>query len=170
LEPRIEERDAVPYVGIRREVTDGVPAMVDAAFPELFGWIRERGVGLAAAPFIRVWEVDADGEPVEMEVCARLADEVAPTGQVRADELPAGRWMVVVHTGPYRSETEADIGDTRDRLLRWANERGIRYSRESERGGRLTCAVDHLWRGPAETSDHSTWETEVTYLVEGTGA
>jgi effector-binding domain-containing protein len=164
-EPRIDEREAVPYVGIRREVTDGVPAMVDRAFPELFGWLGERGLAPAAAPFIRVHEVGDDGEPLDMEVCVPVAGEVEAADPVRAAELPAGRYLTVVHTGPFNHATETDINDTRAELLRWANERGIAYSRESERGRELPGCVDHLWNGPAQTPDHSAWQTELAYLV-----
>ena len=46
----------------------GVAAAVDTAFPELFRWLGERGVEPAGPPFIRLLEVDVDGEPLELEV------------------------------------------------------------------------------------------------------
>jgi effector-binding domain-containing protein len=164
-EPEFEERAALPYVGIRREVTDGVPALVDVIFPELFGWLGEHGIAPAGPPFIRVHEVDSALEPLVLEAGAPVAGEVEASDPVRFDELPGGRYLTDLHVGPYRSESETDLVDARAELLRWAAVRDVEYGTESRRGQALACAVDHMRRGPAETADHSSWETELTYLV-----
>jgi hypothetical protein len=53
-EPRIEERAAQHYAGIRATVPmGGISAAVDEAFPELFGWLAGTGTAPAAPPFIR---------------------------------------------------------------------------------------------------------------------
>ena len=68
-EPQLQRRAALPYVAIPCHVTEqGVAAAVDTAFPELFRWLGERGVEPAGPPFIRLLEVDVDGEPLELEV------------------------------------------------------------------------------------------------------
>jgi hypothetical protein len=53
-EPRVEQRAARPYTGIRMRVTmDGLSRAVDQGFPELFGWLAEHGRAPAGPPFIR---------------------------------------------------------------------------------------------------------------------
>src|SRR5260370_28440808 len=53
-EPRTEMRTAQPYAGIRMSVTmDSLPGAVDEGFPELFGWLADRGITVAGPPFIR---------------------------------------------------------------------------------------------------------------------
>ncbi len=47
-EPRIEDRPEQSYLAVHREVTDGVPAAVDSAFPALFAWLGEHGVSRRA--------------------------------------------------------------------------------------------------------------------------
>ena len=78
-----------------------VPAVVDKAFPQLFAWLCQNGVEPAGPPFIRYLEVDHSGEPLEIEVAAPVATG-APKGdsQVRANTLPAGRYVTALHTGP----------------------------------------------------------------------
>jgi effector-binding domain-containing protein len=164
-EPQIAERPAQPYLAIWCHVTSGVPAAVDPAFPELFGWLGRHGVEPAGPPFIRVHELDAAGEPLELEVAVPVAGDFPGDERVRHDTLPAGRYVTMVHVGPYRSETERDLGDARAALIDWMEQRGIVYSRASERGQALPCAVDHLRVSPGTESDYSKWETELAYLI-----
>src|SRR5919108_2884361 len=70
-ELQISRRPAVPYLGMRRRVTDGIAAAVDGAFPELFRRLGQAGVQPAGPPFIRFLAVDDDGERTELG--ARLA-------------------------------------------------------------------------------------------------
>ena len=163
--PQLEQRPAQPYLAIARRVTDGVPAAVDTAFPELFGWLREHGVEPAGPPFIRYREIDAGGEPLELEAGVPVAAGATGAGQVRADVLPEGRYATLLHVGPYRSTTAPDLADARAALVSWAAEHGIVYSRETERGAALPCCVEHLLIGPVDEPDHSKWETEFAYLV-----
>jgi GyrI-like small molecule binding domain len=163
--PQIVERAALPYLGIWCHVTSGVPAAVDPAFPELFGWLGKHGVTPAGPPFIRTHEVDAGGEPLELEVAVPVDGEVPADEPVRHDALPAGRYLTMLHVGPYRSETERDLGDARAALIDWAEQHGIVYSHESERGRVLPCGVDHLRVSPGTEPDYTKWETELAYLI-----
>jgi effector-binding domain-containing protein len=158
-EPQIELREAQPYLGISERLTAGVPEFADRVFPELFGWLWKNGIQPAGPPFIRVVEMDADGEPVELEVgvpVANGAGEIpAGDGRVRADALPAGRWLTYLHVGPYRSETAADLADAREKLMGWTKEQELSY----------TTAVEHFRVGPVEEPDFTKWETEFAYLL-----
>jgi effector-binding domain-containing protein len=164
-EPQIELRPAQQYVGIAGEITDGVPAFVDRAFPELFGWLREHAAEPAGPPFIRYRELDTDGEPIELEVGAPVNGDDRGDERVRADALPAGRYLTMLHVGPYRSETAPDLAAARARLVDWAAKQGIVYSRETDRGLALPCCLERYLIGPMEESDFSKWETEFAYLV-----
>lgn len=158
-EPKIELREAQPYLGISERLTAGVPEFADRVFPELFGWLGRNGVHPAGPPFIRFVELDPDGEPVELEVgvpVANGAGEIA-TGddRVRATALPAGRWLTYLHVGPYRSETLTDLANAREELMGWAEEQELSCA----------CAVEHYRIGPAEEPDFTKWETEFAYLL-----
>jgi effector-binding domain-containing protein len=164
-EPQIQQRAPQPYLGIAGRVTDGVPALVDSIFPELYRWLGEQGIEPAGPPFIRFRELDADGEPVEIEVGAPVDGDAAGDGRVRADVLPAGRYLTMLHVGPYRSKALPDLAVARERLTSWAARKGIVYSRETDRGSALPCCLERYLIGPPAEADFSKWETEFAYLV-----
>lgn len=165
-EPQIEQRTEQRYLATRREVTNGIPAVVDQAFPQLFAWLGQHGVEPAGPPFIRYLEVDHEGEPLAIEVAAPVATG-APEGdgQVRAGTLPAGRYVTALHTGPYRSEQVPDLGDAQAALRSWTEQQGILTGRPTERGSSLACCVEHYRIGPPLEADWTRWETELAYLV-----
>jgi effector-binding domain-containing protein len=163
--PHIVDRTEQPYLGVARAVTNGVPAAVDSAFPELFEWLGARSIAPAGPPFIRILEIDHEGEPLELEVAVPVGCEVFADGPVRAGTLPAGAYVTFLHVGAYRSETETDLGDTRARLLDWADEHGISFGEPTARGHALRACVDHLLVSPDTEPDYTKWETELAYLV-----
>jgi effector-binding domain-containing protein len=165
-QPQIQQRDALPYLAIRSEVTDGIPAVVDRAFPQLFAWLGERGIEPAGPPFIRYLEVDQDGEPLQIEVAAPVGDE-APEGDdtVRAGTLPAGRYATLVHIGPYRHDDVPDLRDAQAALKSWIEREDVTTGRPSERGSSLAACVEHYRIGPPIEPDWTKWQTELAYLV-----
>jgi effector-binding domain-containing protein len=164
-EPQIEQRPAQPYLGVAGRITDGVPAFVDKAFPELYRWLADHGVKPSGPPFIRFRELDRDGEPLEIEVAAPVETQTEGDDRVRASTLPAGRYLTLIHRGPYRSESAPDLATAREQLTTWAAERGIVHSRTTANGRTLPCAVERYMIGPVEEPDFTKWETEFAYLV-----
>ena len=96
-EPTIQQRPAQPYLGIAGRITDGVPAFVDKAFPELYRRLGERGVDPSGPPFIRFRELDPDGEPLEIEVAAPVEGNAEGDERISAGTLPAGRYLTLLH-------------------------------------------------------------------------
>ncbi|HLM51361.1 MAG TPA: GyrI-like domain-containing protein [Solirubrobacteraceae bacterium] len=110
--PHLEQRDAQPYVAVRRAVTmDAFGQAVDGAFPALFAWLGERGVTPAGPPLIRFLVFDAECAPCQIELGLRVPDPVAGDDAVQARALPAGRYATLLHVGPYRSDDAPDLAD-----------------------------------------------------------
>jgi RNA polymerase sigma-70 factor, ECF subfamily len=167
-EPQIQQRHEQPYLGIRSEVPAGrIRAVVDRAFPQLFRWLGERGIQPSGPPFIRYYEVDEAGEPREIESAAPVADRgAAPDeGPVRAGVLPAGRYVTVLHVGPYTHDSEPDLTDARAALKDWTEANEIVCSRPSDRGELLPCYAEHYRIGPPMEADWTKWENELVYLI-----
>jgi effector-binding domain-containing protein len=164
-EPQIQQRDALPYLAIRSEVTNGIPAVVDVTFPQLFAWLGQHGIEPAGPPFIRFLEVDHDGVPLEIEVAAPVAPGAPEDDTVRAGTLPAGRYATLVHNGPYRHDDVPDLVDAQAALRTWTEQEGIRTGRPSDRGVTLAACVEHYKIGPPMEQDWTRWETELAYLV-----
>jgi effector-binding domain-containing protein len=100
-QPRIENRAEQPYAGIRVAVTmAGFPAAADSTFPALFAWLASHGIAPAGAPFIRYHVIDMAAE-LQVEFGAPAAAPVEGDGQVQPGTVPAGRYLVLRHTGPY---------------------------------------------------------------------
>jgi effector-binding domain-containing protein len=164
-EPQIEQRPAQPYLGIAGRITDGVPAFVDEAFPALFRWLGEHGIKPSGPPFIRFRELDAQGEPLEIEVAAPVDEDTQGGERVQAGSLPAGRYLTLIHRGPYRSESAPDLATAREQLIAHAAEKGIVHSRATAHGTTLPCCVERYLIGPPNEPDFTKWETEFAYLV-----
>ena len=164
-EPQIEQRPAQPYLGIAGRITDGVPAFVDEAFPALFRWLGEHGIKPSGPPFIRFRELDAQGEPIQIEVAAPVEAEAQGGERVHAGSLPAGRYLTLLHRGPYRSTSTPDLATARERLTSFAASQGLVHSRATANGTTLPCAVERYLIGPMEEPDFTKWETEFAYLV-----
>jgi effector-binding domain-containing protein len=159
-QPQIEYRTAQPYVALPVTTTmHELPGEVDRGFPELFRWLGSRGVTPTGAPFIRYLQLDMPNE-MKIELAAPVAADPPPDGNVRIGVLPAGRYVTLMHVGPYDG-----LIDANGALQRWANEQGIawRMVNSSTWAGR----VERYLTDPSEHPDPSTWQTELAYLIQG---
>ncbi|MHA6618382.1 GyrI-like domain-containing protein [Pseudonocardia sp. DLS-67] len=158
----IEERAAQPYVAVRRTITVQTFPEVADRLPGVFGWLAERGVAPAGAPFFRYLVIDMERElDVEAGVPVTAPVDSDSDGDVLAGVLPAGRYATVTHTG-HPDELIAVTGA----LLDEAAARGLTWdATETERGTRWGCRLELLLTNPAEQPDPSTWETELAFRL-----
>ncbi len=158
-QPRIELRAALSYIAIPLSVTMSTLAnAVNRGFPELFGWLSARSIPPAGAPFVRYLTIDMDGE-LDIELAAPVSGQTPPDEHLRPGVLPAGRYVTLLHVGPYDELVQANAALDkwgRDSSLRWAMDDGSIW-----RGRIETHLTD-----PAEQPDPSRWQTEIAYLTE----
>jgi effector-binding domain-containing protein len=167
--PRIEDRAEQPYLGIAARVASEAEfrSAVDGGFPELFGSLDDSDVRPSGPPFIRYLELDSDSQPVEFEVAVPVVSPAPGGGRVRAGTLPAGRYVTLLHVGPYNSADAPDLGDARAALLGWAEDRGVQLaSARGDTGTTYEACVEHYLTDASREPDWSKWETELAYLVE----
>ncbi len=102
-EPKLEQRGEQPYVAVRRQVKmrelgTVLPPLAD----QVFTWLERQGIAPAGAPFFRYLTVDMEGEGrFEVDVGVPLGTAVPGDDQIVAGTFPAGRYAVLVNTGPY---------------------------------------------------------------------
>lgn len=166
-EPELQERAARPYAGIRTSVTmDGLSAAVDGAFGELFGWLASRAIEMTGPPFIRYHVIDMQGElEIEFGVPADVAGDVAGDdgGRIRPGILPAGRYAVLRHVGPYDGLIAGNAA-----LLDWAREHAVALdSWDTSRGTAWRSRVEHYLTNPATEPDPAKWQVDIAYLTTG---
>jgi effector-binding domain-containing protein len=167
-QPRVEERAAMPYIGIHARVSGEAEfrRAIDRGFPELFAWLEQNGVRAAGPPFIRYVQLDEHDDPIEIELGVPTRSATPPDGRLRAGVLPAGRYATLLHVGPYSSTKEPDLAAARAGLLRWAEREGIKLERSrTGAGSGFRACVEHYITDPRREPDPSKWETELAFLT-----
>lgn len=157
---RIEERAGQPYRGITRHITMSTFDVVADRFPEIFGWLADRGVEPAGAPFFRYHAIDMENEleveagvPVPPNSAVPASDE-----DVTAGTLPAGRYVVTEYTG-HPDGLQRVTGE----LLAWAGRQGLEFD---EHDGRWAGRVEFYFTNPAEEPDMNKWETQLAFKLK----
>jgi effector-binding domain-containing protein len=164
-QPKIETRGEQPYAGIRVAVTmAGFPAAADTTFPALFGWLAGHGIAPAGAPFIRYHVIDMAAE-LQVEFGAPVAAPIDGDGQVQPGTVPAGRYLVLRHTGPYDQLIGANAA-----LQDYAKQNGIAFAaRDTPAGQAWDGRFEYYLTDPTAEPDAARWQTDVAYLTDGTG-
>jgi effector-binding domain-containing protein len=160
-EPRIEERTARDYAGIQATVPmTGISAAIDEAFPELFGWLARTGAVPAAPPFLRFLVIDMEAL-LQIELGVPVAAPMTASGRVRPGVLPAGRYVVLRHIGPYDGLIDANAA-----LQQWAHDNGLEFDmRDTPEGSVWGSRFEEYITDPSAEPDPSKWETDVAYLL-----
>ena len=160
-QPQIQPRDAQHYVAIRATVTmDTISTAVDSGFPELFGWLASNGIAPGGPPFIRYLVIDMAGD-LQIELGVPVRAPVTGSARIQPGVLPAGRYAVLRHTGPYDGLVASNGA-----LQQWAAEHGVQFdTSDTAQGSAWGGRVEHYLTDPARGPDPAKWETDVAYLT-----
>jgi effector-binding domain-containing protein len=141
---------------------DGISAAVDEAFPELFGWLAGTGTTPAGPPFIRYLVIDMEAL-LQLEFGVPVAAPVTGSGRIKPGILPAGRYAVLRHSGPYDGLIGANAA-----LQRWAQDHDLEFDvRDTPEGSAWGARFEEYITDPSGEPDPSKWETDVAYLLRG---
>jgi effector-binding domain-containing protein len=159
--PKIVERTEQPYVAITSQVTmREIGPAAQTLLPEVFGWLQQRGIASASAPFFKYNVIDM-ARKLEIEFGVPTSGTVAGDGRVHPSLLPAGRYVSVVHRGHYD-----ELYDATSMVIGWAKERGIRWDAEkTEAGEKFGCRLEIYRTDPRVEPDPANWETEIAIKV-----
>lgn len=160
-QPRIEERTEQPYVAIRALVTmQTLGAVLPGLHPEVYGWLRSRGVPPAGQPFFKYNVVDMDRQ-LEVEVGVPVAAATTGDARVLAAVLPAGRYATLRHSG----HPDGLAGATAV-LLDWAAGQGLAWDiEETSEGQRWAARLETYQDDPPPDMD--AWETDLAFRLAG---
>lgn len=161
--PRLIEREAQAYVGVRERVTMQSFAVITARIPELFGRLAERGVPPVGAPFFRYHVIDMAGQ-MEVEAGVPVAADVAGDAVVTRGTLPAGRYITTCHLGH-----PDGLLDRTTHLLQWADQRNMEWDMwQTESNQHWGCRLEVYNTNPEEQPDLHLWETDLVFrLADG---
>lgn len=165
--PRFEDLHSHHYVACRSTVTaDSFRSVVDANFGRPFAWLNDQGIQPAGAPFIRVLRLDDSGEPAAIEMGVPVAGTVEPGEGLLAGEMPAGRYLVYIHHGPYTHEELDDLRDAQQMLDRFAEEEEPGSTKaDAGPGIGLAANAEYYEVGPPMEEDFTKWRTRMVRQV-----
>ncbi len=158
--PEITQRSAQDYAGISAWVTMTTIGSVADRIPEIFGWLAVRGIAPAGAPFFRYHVVDMERQ-LQVEAGVPVASPAEGDGDVRAGTLPAGRFVVMTHTGAPDTLPAATA-----ELLAWADARGLAFDvSRTDAAEKWGCRLESYLTDPAEQPDLSKWQTQLAFRL-----
>ncbi len=160
-EPKLEDRKARHYVGIRSQVTMQELSAAMDQLGEVFTWLESKGVAPTGAPFIRYLVIDMEAK-LEIDVALPVASAMTGEGRIIADVLPAGRYVTLLYAGDYNNL----VGVVAE-LLAWAEKKGLVWDKwpASPRGEGWRARIETYLTNPAEEPDPEKWQTELAFLL-----
>ena len=143
--PTIVDRPAQRYVAVRRSVTMNEFGAMAAATSDLVIAFAKQQTGELAPSLIKYNVVDMAGI-MQLEFGVPITSEIEVSGEFFVDELPAGRYATVTHTGPYD-----ELYDVTGLLVGWAKERGVEWDSAPEGNGeRFASRLETYLNDPGE--------------------
>ncbi len=161
LEPaRVEERPALPYVGIR-VITPfrGMLAVRDRLLAEARTEIKQAGIETVGYGFLRLYVIDMRGL---MDLEAGYFT-VGPTHhfedqQLRPGSMPAGSFATMT----YRDHALRANKSLQD----WARDNTLELSRRTVlEGDKFACRYEAFWTDPAVEPRKTKWRVELAILL-----
>jgi effector-binding domain-containing protein len=156
-EPKIVNRTEQPYVAIHSQVgAHELPTVIPQNIGEVEGWLGQRGIAPAGAPFVRYNIINMPGM-LDIEVGWPVASAVSGNGRIAAGSFPAGRYGMLLHTGDYPG-----LRDATGALLDWAEKKGLKWDTyESDKGDGFASRFESYLTNPDDEPDLAKHETEV---------
>ena len=158
MEPKIETREAQPYAAIASTTSmrGGFGDVIDASLPAVLEYLSSLGVEPSGPPLVIYRVIDMDGD-LQIEVGWPIAAEIRPDDRVGTGTLPAGRYVVGTHVGPYDGLLEANAA-----LQGWAESQGLTWAMHGER---WDARFESYVSDPLIEPDPTRLETEIVYLL-----
>jgi effector-binding domain-containing protein len=157
--PKVEFREARPYVAMRKRVTIPFGEVIDPALLPVEDYIKAQGFPEYGPCVFRYNLIDMPR--LEVEFGFETPKLLAPKEGLVVSEIPAGTYAFLLHTGHYDDLMEANAV-----LIGWAAHKGIAWDVEGTgEGDRFAARVETYFDPPV--GDPSTWRTEVAIRVRG---
>jgi hypothetical protein len=165
VEPaRVEERPAIPYVGIR-VITPfrGMLAVRDRLMAEARAGIKEAGIETLGYGFLPLHVINMDG-PMDLEAGYLTAGPVHTVQpRLRAGSMAAGSCATMKYQDHARRANQA--------LQEWARDNGLVLDRRNvPEGDECACRYEAFWTDPAVEPRRTKWTVELSILLAKSAA
>jgi hypothetical protein len=157
--PRVEERPARSYVGIR-VITPfrGMLAVRDRLLAEARAGIKEAGIETVGYGFLRLHVIDMDG-PMDLEAGYFTPGPVQIAHpRLQSGSMTAGRYATMKYRDHARRANQA--------LQEWARDSGVVLERRTvPEGDEFACRYEAFWTDPAVEPRKTRWTVELAILL-----
>lgn len=96
----VEEKKAQPTISIRtRTAVGNLPQVLGKAYGAIMNYLFEIGVQPAGAPYVGYFNMDM--QDLDLECGLPVAQPVVGNDELKPSEIPAGKQVACLYTGPY---------------------------------------------------------------------
>jgi effector-binding domain-containing protein len=100
------ERSAQPVLSIRTHVAvQNLPQMLGQSYGAIAQYLGQMGQQPAGAPFVAYYNMDMQN--LDVEIGFPVADQLSGKDEILLSEIPGGKLLACLHTGPYEKSTAA---------------------------------------------------------------
>jgi len=129
---------------------------------EVHAWLRGKSLTAAGAPFIRYLTTDME-KKLDLEVGFPVAFAAAGDDRITAGILPAGRYAVLMVTGPYEG---GGVFKANVAMMEWAKENDIVWQISTiDNAEWWEARLEFYLTDPASEPDPNKWRAELAFLV-----
>jgi len=152
--PKIDRRPKQVYMGIRTIAPfKGMSKVIDRIGKELNTWVEKNKIKTSGPPFLRYHVIDMRGF-MDISFCIPVRKALPDDGEVKAGELPAGRYASLIYSGGGISGNRA--------LIEWVRANGMDFDRwDTEQGDNFRGRYEIFLTDPKVEPRKSKWKIEV---------
>lgn len=112
------EQKAQPVLAVRtRTAVSGLPKVIGENYMRIMGYLNELEAQPADAPYTAYYNMDMENLDVEMGF--PVAQLYPDKEDIKAGEIPAGKYACAIYKGPY-----AGMQEPYNQMFRWIEENG----------------------------------------------
>ncbi|MFZ1042145.1 MAG: GyrI-like domain-containing protein [Anaerolineales bacterium] len=161
-EPKIERRKKQHYVAIRTTVPIPFGKYLQPAWNEVYEWMVHNEIMSSGPAIIRYFTTDMS-KKLDIDIGFTVDKAVKGNDRVIADFLPAGRYVTLLYTGPYKGK---GIFKSTVALVDWAKENKIKWNTSKKKGVEWwNGRAEFYFSDPATEKDPTKFKTELAFLV-----
>lgn len=134
----LNEQGAQHVLSIRKTTAvENLPQEIGKAYGTIIQYLNEMGEQPAESPFTAYYNLDMENLDVEMGF--PVSKQLAGRGEIKASEIPAGKYAVCTYKGPY-----AEMVPVYDAMNQWIGEKGLEAT---------GISYEIYYNSPAEVSE-----------------
>lgn len=96
----LEEKESQPTIAIRtRTALVNLPQVLGKAYEDIMNYLSEIGIQPSGAPYVGYFNTDM--QDLDIECGLPVSQPIAGTNELKPSEIPAGKQVSCLYTGPY---------------------------------------------------------------------